>query len=81
MPDVYKIDEWETITRAELIAGNTKINKKKYMIFPKYQRRIKTPVIRRAITDETNWFSEETYENYPEMQEMEYISKNIVKVI
>jgi hypothetical protein len=42
-PDVYKIDEWETITRTELIAGKTKINKKEYMIFPEYQRRIKPP--------------------------------------
>jgi hypothetical protein len=42
------------------------------MIFPEYERRIKTPMVRRAITDEAKWLSQDTYNNYPELQEMEY---------
>jgi hypothetical protein len=40
--------------------------------FPEYQRRIKIPMVRRAIVDEANWFSEDIYNTYPELQEMEF---------
>jgi hypothetical protein len=78
-PDVYKIEEWETITRTELIEGKTKINKKEFMKFPEYQRRIKTPMVRRAITDEANWLSKDTYNDYPELQEMEFYLRKYCK--
>jgi hypothetical protein len=34
---MWKVDKWITISRAELLKGQTKINKKHYLIFPEYE--------------------------------------------
>jgi Skp family chaperone for outer membrane proteins len=40
---------------------------------------IEVPIIRKAIEDKANWFSEETYKEQTDVQEMEQYLKRFVK--